>query len=142
MKYFSWTLFSIILLLANYSATAAEQAHTHKHGHNQIEVSTMADKPSVTLQAKRDAMGGWNIHIETINFRFAPENVNGHPTAGEGHAHLYVDGMKVTRVYGPWFFLSELPAGTHSLEVTLNANDHSGFVLKGEPVADSIDITQ
>ena len=38
MKYFSWTLFSIILLLANYSATAAEQAQTHKHGHNKIEV--------------------------------------------------------------------------------------------------------
>ncbi|MFT4606352.1 MAG: hypothetical protein ACI9V8_000238 [Urechidicola sp.] len=142
MKYFSWALLSMILLLANHSATAAEQGHTHKHGHNQIEVSTMADKPSVKLHAMQDAMSGWNIQIETINFQFAPENVNSHPTAGEGHAHLYVDGKKITRIYGPWFFLSELPAGTHSLQVTLNANDHSGLVLHGEPVADSLDITQ
>jgi len=142
MKYFCLTFFSMIMLLANYSAIAAEQAHTHNHGHNQIEVSDMADKPSVTLQAMRDPMGGWNIHIETINFRFAPENVNGHPTASEGHAHLYLDGKKLTRIYGPWFFLNELPEGTHTLKVTLNANDHSDLVLEGEPVADSLDIAQ
>ncbi|MFT5549109.1 MAG: hypothetical protein ACI9CO_001027, partial [Candidatus Azotimanducaceae bacterium] len=31
---------------------------------------------------------------------------------------------------------------THSLKVTLNANDHSRLVLHGEPVADSLDISQ
>ena len=142
MKYFSWTLFSMFLLFANQSATATEQGHSLKHEHNQIEVSTMADKPSVKLHAMQDDMSGWNIHIETINFRFAPENVNSHPTAGEGHAHLYLNGKKIARVYSPWFFMNELPAGTHSLKVTLNANDHSRLVLHGEPVADSLDISQ
>jgi hypothetical protein len=142
MKYFFSTLFSMILLLASHSTTAAEQGHTHKHGHDKIEVSALADKPSVTLHAMRDAKSGWNIHIQTINFRFAPENVNTHPTAGEGHAHLYINGKKLTRLYGPWFYLNGLPAGAHSLQVTLNANDHSKLVLEGEPVAYNLDITQ
>jgi hypothetical protein len=90
----------------------------------------------------RDSVGGWNIHLRTKNFRFAPENVNGHPVPGEGHAHLYVDGEKVARLNGPWFHLGSLSPGRHTIQVTLNANNHASLVLHGEPVAVTEEIMQ
>ena len=37
---------------------------------------------------------------------FAPENVNQADVDGQGHAHIYVDGEKVSRVYGERFHLT------------------------------------
>ena len=53
---------------------------------------------------------------------------------GEGHAHVYVDGEKAARIYGPWFHLGALPPGEVTLGVTLNANDHSLLAVSGRPL--------
>ncbi|MGI9301550.1 MAG: hypothetical protein ACR2RB_02430 [Gammaproteobacteria bacterium] len=138
-------LLSFILLatfpLIN-SIQATESGHSHKHEHSQIDVSALTEKPSVSLNVARDTVGGWNIHVKTRNFRFAPENASREPVSGEGHAHLYVDGKKVSRLYGAWFHLGELSPGRHEIRVTLNANDHASLVLHGEPVAASTEIIQ
>ena len=52
---------------------------------------------------------------------------------GEGHAHLYLDGQKIARVYGEWYHLPKLE-GDHELRVTLNTNDHQDYAVKGEVV--------
>jgi len=56
--------------------------------------------------------------------------------AGEGHAHLYLDGEKVARVYGRWFHIPEPGPGAHSVRVTLNANSQD-LVINGEVIADT-----
>lgn len=35
-------------------------------------------------------------------------------------AHLSVDGTKITRLYGNWYYLESLPAGRHEITVSLN----------------------
>lgn len=69
-------------------------------------------------------MSGWNLRLKTTNFEFSPENANGPHQAGEGHAHLYVNGKKRARLYGRWFHIDRLPPGRVALTVTLNSNDH------------------
>ena len=58
--------------------------------------------------------------------------------AGEGHAHIYVDGVKIGRVYGQWFHLNtaslNLTSGDHTILVNLNGNDHRPYVIKGVAV--------
>lgn len=108
----------------------------HDHdGHTHPELVVMPEDgsaPTVDFELLEDAAGGWNLHIQTTNYTFAPENVNGENMAGEGHAHIYINNVKLARVYGPWFHIGSLPSGDTEIVVTLNANDHSEMSVGGE----------
>jgi len=88
-----------------------------------------------------DEAGGWNIHVATSRFRFAPERVNQGHRPGEGHAHLYVNGRKIARLYASWFHLDSLPPGTHTLRVELNSNDHRPLMHQGQIIEDTVTLT-
>ncbi len=92
---------------------------------------------SVSLQVIADSVSGYNLRIATQGFRFAPENAGAAHVPGEGHAHLYVNGVK-TRVYSEWFHVDGLAPGTHEVRVTLNANDHSPYASGGVTLEDSL----
>ena len=105
--------------------------------HPAREIDPELPVPRVSFAAFLDTMDGYNIRIETENFRFAPEDVNAAPVANEGHAHIYVNGKKVSRLYGPWFNLRSqyLDEGTNEVLITLNANDHTGWALDGQCIS-------
>jgi hypothetical protein len=89
----------------------------------------------------QDELQGWNIQINTTNFTFTPQKFGQPHVVGEGHAHLYLDGEKIARVYGPWYHLSGLLPGTHILKVTLNANTHDEYVYEDKVIMDTTRIT-
>jgi hypothetical protein len=99
----------------------------------------------VTISLKDDAMAGYNIRINTRNFRWAPQHASMKHVAGEGHAHLYVDGVKVARVYSAWFHLNTSPlnlkSGVHVVTVSLNGNDHRTYELDGKLLEATAPIT-
>ncbi len=132
-----------LCLTMSFSAVvdASGSKHSHHH-HSQLDVSNLSEKPKVELTVTKDAASGWNIHAKTTNFRFAPEHVNNQHITGEGHAHLYVDGKKITRLYSEWFHLGNLSQGSHLIKVSLNANDHSALVLNGKTVSSEVEVTQ
>jgi hypothetical protein len=105
-------------------------------------ITAQSPRPTVQLRAEPDPMGGWNVQVLTQHFRFAPEHVNTAHVDGQGHAHLYVDGEKVARLYAPWFHLPALPPGEYRLRVTLNANSHEELAVDGTPLAAEIRITR
>ena len=142
MKYLICFLCSTVLLSATSLVIATESGHSHKHQHSHIEISSLPEKPGISLYVTRDVVVGWNIHLVATNFRFAPEHVNEQPVPGEGHAHLYVDGKKVARLHSPWFHLGDLSPGRHTLQVTLNTNNHASLVLQGIPVAATEEVIQ
>lgn len=111
------------------------------HNHGQIEVEEDADIPQVTLSANKDSMDGFNFTIETENFTFTPENVGEAAVANEGHAHLYINNIKVMRIYSTNFHIpsSMLEEGNNDVTVTLNANDHSDWTVnEGEHISASV----
>ncbi len=96
--------------------------------------------PAVELDVSADDHGGFNVHLLTERFVFAPENVNGTARPGEGHTHLYLDDTKYTRIY------DNLPegavaAGEHALLVTLNANDHTVWATNANAITASAMVT-
>lgn len=113
---------------------AAAHEAGHARGAAAVRIPAGPAAPTLDIRLVRDAAAGWNLHIVTTNFRFAPERVNAPHRAGEGHAHVYVDGRKIARVYGPWFHLGALPRGRVAVAVTLTANDHSGLAVAGRPL--------
>ena len=78
---------------------------------------------ALSVTAIPDAMAGVNLHVVATGFRWAPEHASNPAVDGEGHAHVYVDGTKVGRLYGEWMHLN-LAAGRHEIRVSLNGNDH------------------
>ena len=98
------------------------------------EAIALDDEVSVALEADVDDDGGVNVRILTDNWRWSPENVNGAHIAGEGHAHIYADGVKLNRVYGPRYHIAGLEAGEREIRVTLNANSHNELRVNGEPL--------
>jgi hypothetical protein len=122
---------------ADHDATPGISQGHHAHA-AAIEIAAGPTAPSIVLAVTRDAVGGWNLRIETTNFRFAPEHASLPHIDGEGHAHLYVNGRKAARIYGPWHHIESLPAGEVELAVSLTANDHRDFSVNGRTVRAAI----
>ncbi|QQR92732.1 MAG: hypothetical protein IPJ89_00620 [Candidatus Iainarchaeum archaeon] len=90
--------------------------------------------PSIRMEVELDHDAGWNVHLITNDFAFAPEHVGQAHLPGEGHVHLYVDGEKIARVYGEWYHLQELPGGNHYLSAVLTTNDHKLYAVEGQTI--------
>jgi hypothetical protein len=90
---------------------------------------------TVELLVSKDAKMGHNINVKTKAFKWAPWNASKPHVQGQGHAHLYVDGEKVTRLYGPWYYIKDLAKGRHTIKVTLNGNDHGDYVRDEKAIA-------
>ena len=57
---------------------------------------------------------------------------------GEGHAHVFLDGRKIMRIYNEWFHLNTYQFSTRSGEQLLSiefvGNDHAPYTINGLPV--------
>ncbi len=89
---------------------------------------------NIDIGVEPDKLGGVNVEIITDGFRFAPEEVNQENTPGAGHAHIYVDGVKLNRVYGQHYHLEGLELGPREISVVLNDNQHGELMMDGQPL--------
>ena len=141
----TWGVLLEEVLVEHAAVGMAHDAATHDHGDHDhetaFEVPTGTAAPAVGIAVRRDAMTGWNVELSIENFTFAPERASGAHQMGEGHAHLYVDGAKVARLYGPWFHIAALSPGVHTIEVKLSTNDHAIYAVNGREVSASARVT-
>lgn len=120
---------------------AAVDMMAHEMQHGMLEVPAVG-APQVAIAVEKDAMNGWNVTVTTNNFRFTPEMVNSENIDNTGHAHLYVDGVKIARLYGPSYHIPDLPVGDHEISVNLSSNDHSYYMVDGDRIAARTIVTQ
>ncbi|MBR9864247.1 MAG: hypothetical protein GYB24_12480 [Rhodobacteraceae bacterium] len=143
---FLWAASQGITLDGHDHATdhAMAQGDMAGHDHSRMAAISVADDgsaPAITATLHPDAMSGYNLEVRTSNFTFTPEAVNAADTPNTGHAHIYVDGVKLTRLYGNWFHLSGLTSGDHVIAVELNANSHSPIHVDGQPVRTELTVS-
>ncbi len=100
------------------------------HGTAQ-ELAEDVPVPTIAIEVTEDAVEGWNLQIRTTDFRIMPENVSTGHVDGEGHMYLYIDGVKVSRIYGEWHHITGLQAGRHNVRVELSSNNHSALAVNG-----------
>ena len=116
----------------------AAQGGAHAHAGN-LMLDDDATVPELTIQVLEDVVSGWNLKLDVSNFRFTPKNAGLAHVPGEGHAHVYVNGVKIARIYGVWMHIASLPEGA-VVEVTLNANDHRQLAVADQPIKASFAI--
>lgn len=113
----------------------------HADGHEDYEVPDSETLPIITgLTVTPDPKSGYNVHVQTEHFRWAPEHASMDHAPGEGHAHLYVDDVKINRMYGEWYYLTLAP-GAHTVRVSLNTNDHRRYTHAGTAAEATLDIS-
>ena len=115
-----------------------EDAHGAHHG-NPLEMDSDSG-PSLRLEVVVDPEEGWLLKLQTANFTYVKNHADQPHVDGEGHAHLYVDGEKVTRIYEETYRLESLPEGSHEIRVTLNSNDHRHYEVAGNQVAADVTV--
>ncbi|MDA7427109.1 hypothetical protein PGB28_01460 [Primorskyibacter aestuariivivens] len=108
---------------AHHGALDGGHAGHGKHD-EMLQIALGSDAPTLMTHITPDPASGWNLHIMTQNFAFSPERASLDHVPGEGHAHVYINGVKLGRVYSPWVHLDNLPEGEVEVKVSLNANDH------------------
>lgn len=107
--------------------------------HGVIDITNDSVHPEIKkLTVIKDPMSGWNLLLETENFRFTPQNASNSHIPGEGHAHLYINGKKVARLYSNWFHIPNFKEDKNEIKVTLNANSHAVFMLNNSSVSKTI----
>lgn len=137
-------IYKILLLTTMLTGCVTSTEHGHEHVHSHGEgIEVMGDVPTVEVSVFEDPKAGFNVRIQTANFRFAPENASTAHVEGEGHAHLYVAHLKINRIYGEWYYFDAagLEPGTYELRVDLNSNDHRPLTYNGSPIEDRVMIT-
>ena len=112
---------------------SANPAEDHAHAHTEMYELDEA-YPSVELSI-HEGKGGYAVHADTERFTFAPLHADGEHVDGEGHAHIYVDGVKISRMYAPWFYLAAPKgSGEHVIRVELSTNDHRVYAHDGKAI--------
>ena len=96
--------------------------------------------PTIKAIIKKDLVSGFNLYLATTNFIFAPELSGLQHKDGVGHAHLYIDGKKIARLYGRWFHIKNIPEGAKELKVTLSSNDHRPLFVRNAVISSIIKI--
>ncbi|WP_428924895.1 hypothetical protein [Marinibacterium sp. SX1] len=99
-------------------------------------VQVPQDRPVPTLSIQVSPDGDrWAVRVETTDFTFNEDMADGPHVPGVGHAHLYLDGVKLQRLYHRDATIGALPPGSYLVRVTLNTNDHRVYMHKGAPIS-------
>ncbi len=113
-------------------------ADGEQHDHSKQLNMSGDSAPIVDLSVISLSDGSYNVRVQTLNFVFTPQNVDQDPVMGEGHAHLYVDGVKIARLYGEWYHLDILPDDAEMITVVLYANNHQPLAVDGVEISDQV----
>ena len=118
--------------------TALAEAQTEEgnvHGAKMLDISDEETVPEFTnIEVVKENDESYNLHVEIENWKFTPELIGQTTRLNEGHAHVYVNGIKTGRMYSNWFHLGDLHPSEHQIAVVLNGNDHTAFVVEGEVI--------
>ena len=124
------------------AAGLASSAGVNDHHAAAVPEQVISEAPvSVSIAAEPHASGGVNVRIMAEGFRFAPDLVDQDHTPGAGHAHIYLDGEKLERVFAADYHIAVVPPGEREIRVTLNTNNHSELVFDGKIVEATATVT-
>ncbi|MGB5865210.1 MAG: hypothetical protein WBG95_13035 [Sulfitobacter sp.] len=119
------------------SHAGMDDGEGHDMAHDTLLEVTAAEVPTLEVTVAPDPVQGYNLKLAVKHFTFMPTAAGFEHVSGEGHAHVYVNGDKLGRLYGEWMHIASLPHGEVDIEVTLNSNNHSQLAVAGKPVTAS-----
>ena len=114
---------------------------TGGHDHATLMEVDYEPVPTIELRTHLDPSSGVNLEVITTGFTLAPERVSTEPIDGEGHFHIYVDGVKLRRLYAHWAHVDLQEPGDYEIRVEMSANNHADLGVDGEKLDATATVT-
>ena len=111
--------------------TADSTGGHHDHDHATLLEVDYEPVPTIELKTHLDPASGVNLEVITTGFTLAPERASTDPVDGEGHFHIYVDGVKLRRLYAHWAHVDLKEPGDYEIRVEMSANNHATLAVNG-----------
>lgn len=122
------------------------------HSHTPVAVPAIAPIPQLSTVLTRDVMSGFNLQILTANYEMSPPpfdvpmedlmvpQINEASGFLQGHAHLYINGEKIQRVYGNYIHIpaSYFKTGMNQLNITINNHAHMFWTTDEKQIISSL----
>ena len=132
-------------------------AMTMDHSHMPIDVPTKTPTPALSLQLTQDVMSGYNLTLSLQRYSITPPpskalsmaqlmkaSINSSTGFVEGHAHLYINGTKIQRIYGENIHIPQahFKGGINTVSVTLNNHGHMYWVANKKKILATLYVNQ
>lgn len=120
-----------------YAGHPSDNVTGEEMAHGTIEVLAGVRVPEMGVALFVDVMDGYNLQLEVRHFEIIPPIKKLMASASnaqlEGHAHLYVNGVKIQRVYGHYLHLPGklFRSGINTITISLNDHTHATWTVKG-----------
>jgi len=139
MNGFFCGVFLLVLFAPRWAFAAHPEANAAGEvmSHGTVEIFEGFRVPELGAELFVDAMDGYNLQLELVHYNIIPPikklMTSAPNTQLEGHAHLYINGVKILRVYGHNL---HLPAklfknGINTITISLNDHNHATWTVKG-----------
>ena len=139
---FEGTLNAVYLSVTKVAEHGHGESSSHDHAMAEDYDTIESEVPiSIDIAAEVDDDGNVSVEVITEGWLWTPENVDGEHVPGEGHAHIYVDDVKIDRMYGPSYELEGLEPGERHVRISLNSNSHEELTYNGEHVEAVVSVT-
>lgn len=146
-------LIALSLLTPLWAEPQKREKSPYQGGYEKRDFEVPSDWPRPAIKQvniKKDAKVGFNLHLLTSNWNFDTSLLGDRTTSPNGHklaygyVHLYVNGRKRNRIYGPDFYLKEidLDPGANQLEFVLATPQHGCWRVGGKRIAWTTSLTR
>jgi hypothetical protein len=128
-----------VLVLASFFASA-NAATTEIHQHKSLDIGDMPI-PKIQLSVFRDVIDGVNVNVKVQNYLLnAPDTVVLESEVLQGHAHVFVNGIKKQRLYGDNIHIPKnwLTKGVNQIAISLNSHQHENWVKDNNNIVGSV----
>ncbi len=112
--------------------------------HPDHKVEAQPPYPTLNLEIFKDSIDGYNLYIKLNNFKLTPRQINKNNEPDVGYLNLYINDIKVARIYSNWAHLPKryFNFNENIIKVTLNTNMHGNIHLNGKAIQANIIITK
>ncbi|MBS2035976.1 hypothetical protein JST97_13385 [bacterium] len=137
---------ALLLIAPTWAEPEKRDKSRYQGGYEKRDFDLPAEWPRPAIKSVKisaDAKVGFNLHLLTSNWIFDTHQLGDRTTSTKGHklaygyVHLYVNGRKRNRIYGPDFYLKEidLDPGSNQLEFVLASPQHGCWRVDGKRVS-------
>ncbi|NSX56078.1 copper chaperone PCu(A)C [Parasulfitobacter algicola] len=137
------SLLPMVVTFADYGDVSTQvlnaTADVMTMNHSAANGVQVPNTPTVAIFAPEGMTAdGGELLVETDNFVFRQAAEMVPHVDNEGHAHVYLNGLKLGRLYGSTMQIGPLRPGQYTLLVSLNTNDHRPYVDDTGAVSDTL----